>query len=107
MQIAEKYKGDYSAALKLFRSERARFADKLSKLDGIRLLPSQANYLMLELTSGISAKELTKVLLIEEDLLIKDLSEKIGRSSKEYIRVAIRNTTDNDKLVNALKKHLY
>jgi histidinol-phosphate/aromatic aminotransferase/cobyric acid decarboxylase-like protein len=61
---------------------------------------------MIELISGISANELTKKLLIEENILIKDLTEKIGHDGKEYIRVAIRNSTDNDKLVGALIKHI-
>ena len=106
MQIAEKYNSDYAQALKLFRDERRRFGESLKKLDGLKVFDSQANYFMIELTAGISAKELTKKLLIEENILIKDLSEKIGREGKEYIRVAIRNTEDNDVLVNALKKHL-
>jgi histidinol-phosphate/aromatic aminotransferase/cobyric acid decarboxylase-like protein len=106
MQIAEKYNGDYTKALELFRNERARFEKELECVNGIKVFPSQANYFMIELTSGITAKELTKKLLIEEKLLIKDLTEKIGRNGKEYIRIAIRNSEDNDRLVKALKKHL-
>ena len=106
MQIAEKYNGDYKIALEQFRAERTRFVNDLKAVEGIKVFDSQANYLMIELTSGISAKELTKKLLIEENLLIKDLTQKIAREGKEYIRVAIRNSEDNDRLVKALKKHL-
>ena len=106
MQIAEKYNGDYKIALEQFRAERTRFVNELKAVGGIKVFASQANYLMVELTSGISAKELTKKLLIEENLIIKDLTDKIAREGKEYIRVAIRNSEDNDRLVKALKKHL-
>ena len=106
MQIEEKYKKDYAAALVKIRAERARFEDELNKIAGIRVIPSQANYVMLEIVSGISSKELTKKLLIKHDLFIKDLSSKICRDNKQFIRVAVRNAEDNNKLLEALKIEL-
>ncbi|MBR6502480.1 MAG: aminotransferase class I/II-fold pyridoxal phosphate-dependent enzyme [Clostridia bacterium] len=103
MQIAEKYKKDYAVALQKFRTERKRFADELEDINGIRVIPSQANYFMIELTGKITAKELTKKLLVVHDLLIKDLSTKVDG---EYIRIAIRSTEDNNKLINAFKTEL-
>ena len=50
MQIEEKYRKDYASALDKLRAERTRFAEKLSNLPGVRIFPSQANYLMVELT---------------------------------------------------------
>lgn len=105
MQIAEKYKKDYAAALKLFRAERARFEAELKKLDGLRVVPSQANYFMVELTGKTSAKELTRKMLLIHNILIKDLASKVG--GKQYIRIAIRNTQDNDRLIEALKTELF
>lgn len=104
MQIAEKYKKDYAAALKLFRAERARFEAELKKLDGLRVVPSQANYFMVELTGKTSAKELTRKMLLIHNILIKDLASKVG--GKQYIRIAIRNTQDNDRLIEALKAEI-
>ncbi len=104
MQIAEKYKKDYAAALKLFRAERARFEAELKKLDGLRVVPSQANYFMVELTGKTSAKELTRKMLLIHNILIKDLVSKVG--GKQYIRIAIRNTQDNDRLIEALKAEI-
>ncbi len=48
MQIAEKYKDDYETALERFRAERERFVTELSKTDNVRILPTQANYIMAE-----------------------------------------------------------
>ena len=100
MQIAEKYKKDYATALERFRVERIRFMTELKAIDKIRVLPSQANFLMIELTGELTAKQLTKKLLLEHNILIKDLSKKV---SGEYIRIAIRSTEDNDRLINAFK----
>jgi histidinol-phosphate/aromatic aminotransferase/cobyric acid decarboxylase-like protein len=101
MQIEEKYKKDYAAALVKIRAERSRFIGELSSIQGIRVIPSQANYVMAELVGGHSTKEITKQLLIGHNILIKDLSPKMG--GKQYLRLAVRNTQDNDDLVAALK----
>lgn len=101
MQIEEKYKDDYLAALKRLKCERNRFIGKLEEIPGIRVIPSQADYLMVELTNGMTAKELTGRLLADHELLIKDLSQKI--LDGQFVRLAIRNTEDNNALISALK----
>jgi len=104
LQIEEKYKKDYEYALDLFRQERSRFQDELSKIPGIRVVPSQANYVMVELNSEISPKELLKTLLVKYEILIKELTTKTN--GKNYLRIAIRNTEDNDTLLKALRTEL-
>ena len=103
MQIYEKYVKDYDKALKLFRAERTRFQNALAKLEGIRIIPSQANYFMIELKNGQSAEDLTRRLLLNHNLFVKDLSSK---TNGEFLRIAIRNKQDNNKLVAALKAEL-
>lgn len=104
MQIYEKYKKDYIKALELFRKERTRFQNELNNIFGIRVIPSQANYIMLELTNGTTAKEFTKVMLLKYNLFVKDLSSKINGG--QYIRIAVRNELDNNRLINAIKKEV-
>lgn len=104
MQIFEKYRKTYLCALEQIRAERARFQSELSKIRGLRVIPSQANYVMVELTGGMDSKEFTKKLLVKHDLLVKDLSGKTGGG--KYLRFAVRNTVDNDKLLEVLRKEL-
>ena len=104
MQIEEKYKKAYQEALVLIRAERKRFMQGLSEIKGIRVIPSQANYVMVELAAGLSAKAVTKALLIKDNILIKELTGKI--QGKEYLRIAVRNTADNNRLIEALEKEL-
>ena len=104
MQIEEKYKKDYAAALLRIRAERKRFQDELAKIKGVRVIPSQANYVMVELEEGISPKELLKKLLIRHNLLIKELTTKTN--GRNYLRLAVRNTSDNDVLIAAMKAEL-
>ena len=104
MQIYEKYRKDYVKALALFKEERARFVNELGKIAGLRVIPTQANYVMVELVADMTARELTKTLLIKYNLFVKDLSGKV--QAGEYLRFAVRNSEDNDKLICALKEEL-
>ena len=104
MQIEEKYKKDYTAALARIRAERKRFECELDKLPGVRVIPSQANFVMVELEKGISPKELLKTLLIKHEILIKELTTKTN--GRNYLRLAVRNTEDNNKLLAAMRQEL-
>lgn len=106
MQIEEKYRDDYAQALVAIRQERSRFGQELKKISGILAIPSQANYIMVEITSGMSARELTKKLLFRHNLFVKDLSAKITGTNRQFLRIAVRSTEDNDKLIQALKQEL-
>lgn len=103
MQITEKYKKDYSRALKLLSAERRRFSQLLGETGCLRVFPSQANYIMAELTNGMTAGELTAMLL-EKNILIKDLSEKIKDRNRQLIRLAVRSTEDNDAFLRAFRE---
>ena len=85
MQIEEKYKKDYVAALEKFRKERARYVEELSNIPGLRVIPSQANYVMAEVTTGMTAKELNRRLIVKHNLLIKNLVAKIQQDGRQYI----------------------
>ena len=103
LQIAEKYKKDYTRSLELLRAERSRMFGELQKIAGLRPIPSQANFIMVELTKGDDPKELLKALLGRHNLLIKELTAKTGGA---YLRLAVRSSEDNDILLRALREEL-
>ncbi|MDY6063073.1 MAG: aminotransferase class I/II-fold pyridoxal phosphate-dependent enzyme [Erysipelotrichaceae bacterium] len=105
LQIAEKYKKDYEKALVLIRNERARFENELSKIKDLRIIHSQANYVMVELIGKIGTQELTEKLLVKHNILIKDLSAKMN--GKQYLRLAVRDENDDNKLLKALEKEVF
>ena len=106
MQIEEKYKKNYAEALQMLRDERKYFERELQKIPGIRTIPSQANYIMAEITNGMTAAELTRVLIVRHNILIKNLFSKVSTDNKQYVRLAIRNRQDNDRLIAALKEEM-
>ena len=103
MQIFNKYESIYREACSKFVTERERFYGLLQGINYLRVIPSQANYFMCEVTSRYSSHELTELLLNRHDILIKDCNSKSGLEGKNYIRIAIRSPRDNDQLIDALK----
>lgn len=105
MQIAEKYTGDYKKAMDEFQPVRKNFIDALQRIEGLRVYPTQANYVMCEINNGLSAAQITKELLVKHNLFIKDLTAKI-KNGKQYIRLAVRRQEENELLTKALKNIL-
>ncbi|MBO7282458.1 MAG: aminotransferase class I/II-fold pyridoxal phosphate-dependent enzyme [Alistipes sp.] len=107
MQIYEKYHKDYLKACLLFREERKLFYEELQQIPYLRVIPSQANYFLCELTTDkFSSKELAVRLLSDHDILIKDCSGKSAFTRGSYIRLAVRDRKDNHKLTEALKEYI-
>lgn len=101
MQIAEKYKKDYLKALIKLQEARKIFIKELSEVPFVKVFPSQANYIMCELTDGYDSRKVAEELL-EKNVLIKDLTSKIG-NGRQYIRLAVRTVEENRYLVEILK----
>lgn len=104
MQIYGKYENDYKRGCEKFIVERERFYNELQLIPFLRVIPSQANYFLCEITMKYSSAGLTNLLLKEYNILIKDCGTKKAFSHGEYIRIAIRNKIDNDKIVVAFKQ---
>ena len=103
LQIYDKYSKTYNTACDLIAAERKRFSERLSQLPGVRVFPSQANYLMCRLDKGIVPEKLASTLLEQYNIFIKDLSTKRGFENGNYIRLAVRDSADNDALIAALE----
>lgn len=103
MQILGKYKKEYKFSLVRIRESRSLLVNCLKEIPGLRVIPTQANYIMCELCCNTSAAVCAG--LLSEQILIKDLTGKI-QNGRQYIRVAVRSEEDNDRLVSALKKYI-
>ena len=103
MQIFTKYEKDYFKACDKFIVERNRFESELRQIDFLRVIPSQANYFLVEVLPPFTARELVLRMLKEHDILMRDCSGKDGFDGKQYMRIAVRGKNDNVKLIDALK----
>lgn len=104
LQIFNKYEKDYRLSTRLFIAERERFFLELQKIPFLRIVPSSANYFLCEVKLPYDSVKLTNMLISEDDILIKDCSTKQGFNQKSYVRIAIRDRADNNKLLECLVK---
>ena len=100
LQILGKYEKSYQEAMNTFRAERSRFVSALADISYLRVIPSEANYVLCEVLAPHTPRELAIRLLKDHNILIKDCSVKCHAP---YIRLAIRDTKDNNQLIHALK----
>lgn len=103
MQIYGKYEKDYARSCEKFHEERRLFEPELKMIPYLRIIPSQANYFLCEVTDKFTSHELTLKLLTEFNILIKDCSSKKDfPTDGQYIRIAIRDRADNMRIIKAL-----
>ena len=104
LQIYQLYSKDYSEACDKIVEAREYLINKVKEL-GVKVYPSSANYIMVDLGKQ-SATDLAIKLLEEHHLIIKDLSTKNKFKGRNFIRLAVRDHHDNDVLIEALKQYL-
>jgi threonine-phosphate decarboxylase len=91
----------YAAHSRTFmKRERSRFMRGLRSLSSVRIYPSAANFVLIELPASTCAVEVTDR-LASEKLLVRDCSKLPGLTT-QMIRVAIRATKENRRLIAAL-----
>lgn len=104
MQIYTKYEKNYKRACEKFINERSDFESKLRKISFLRVIPSQANYFLVEVLPPFTAKGLVLKMLKDFNILMRDCSGKGGFDGKQYMRIAVRDHKDNAKLIESLKQ---
>ena len=104
MQIYTKYEKDYKEACDKFIVERNDFESKLREISFLRVIPSQANYFLVEVLPPFTAKGLVLKMLKQFGILMRDCSGKGGFDGKQYMRIAVRDHKDNAKLIESWKE---
>jgi threonine-phosphate decarboxylase len=90
--------------VEFIRQERRSVFDRLSEFKQLKVYPSSANFLLAEITYGMSAMDL-RDRLMHQRLLIRDCSNFMGLTPR-FFRIAVRTTEENEKLLRALKRIL-
>ncbi len=103
LQIYGKYEKDYHKAAKQIAKERDRLYKELQKVSFLEPIYSQANYFLCKV-KGITATELTKIMMKKYNVLLKDCTGKTAFEGKEFVRIAVRDFDDNQYLIKSLNK---
>lgn len=104
LQIQRLYKRDYVIACNKIAEQRRYMLEKLKEIEAIKVYPSQANYIMCEVSGNINSGRLAALLIKKYNILIKNLSGKKGFQKKSFIRLAVKNQADNEMLISAIKE---
>ena len=104
MQIFNKYEKDYQKACDKFIDERRDFEAKLKQINFLRVIPSQANYFLVEVLPPMNANRIVLTMLKRFNILTRDCSDKKGLDGKQYMRISVRDHADNSKLIDAFKQ---
>jgi len=95
----------FKAAHLIIEKERNFLSAQLKKIKGLKVYPSVTNFLLFKIEKDkISANDLTKRLL-KEGILVRDCSNFRNLNNK-FIRVAVRNRKENQRLIVALREIL-
>ncbi len=104
-QEAEKNKQGYAKNARTKNAEnREHLINILNNIEGLTLLPSVTNYILLRLDKA--CKDLKNILLKEYKIAIRDCSNYHGLEDYTWFRVAVRKKEDNEILANALEEIL-
>jgi len=89
---------------RFMQQERPHFIAQLRTIPGLRVIPSQANFVMVEVPSGCITEDLV-ARLQDQGLLVRDCQTFSG-VTQPALRFAVRLRRENHRLVQILKKVL-
>lgn len=105
LQTYNLFAKDYASACEKIAVERNRMIKEINKMDNIEAYPSQANYIMVNLKDK-SSYDFCVEALDKYNILLKDLSSKNYFNGKNFIRVAVKDTKENNAFLKAIKNIL-
>lgn len=105
LKSMSEFKDEFLQSLALVAQDRTYMLNQLEGISGLRVFPSKANFLYVELPSNVAGRKLRDRLLEKYGLMVRECSNKIG-SSEQYLRLAVQTKEAVDLLVQALRESL-
>ncbi len=91
-------------SMNFLQQERHRFMTRLRTIRGVRVIPSSANFVMVELPTGCVTERVVSW-LAHQGMLVRDCRTFSG-ISRPTLRIAILHPPDNNRIVHALQEAL-
>ena len=79
------------------------FLKQLKEIKNINVLPSKANFVLVELLNGLTSEGVSIDLLVNHGVYVRNCIDKIGLKG-QYIRIAARSFEENQQIYRSLKK---
>lgn len=105
LYVRDQFQKEYEVERKRYIRDTQEYFKNLSAIEGIKRYPSQANFALIELNTGITADDFAFGLLVKSGVYTRTCSDKIGLEG-EFIRLASRSHDENEAIVKAIKEAL-
>jgi histidinol-phosphate aminotransferase len=93
---------EFESRVAEIRVARAALAEGLSRLDGVRAVPSEGNFVLVDVSVfGVSAERFVQEVL-REGVLIRSLS--VHHAAKTYVRITVGTIDQNARCVAAFER---
>ncbi|HVQ91199.1 MAG TPA: histidinol-phosphate transaminase [Mycobacteriales bacterium] len=99
------HEGAYRQSLRLLARDRNDLSDALSRIPGMTVYPSQANFVLVKLPPGWDGRELRDHLLGEHQVFIRECGNKLGMTS-QFVRLVVRPQRDVNRLMDGLLSYM-
>lgn len=91
----------YHEVRKKYIQHTNTFFQNLATLQGIKMLPSKANFALVEIINGKTSFDFYIDMLVNDNVYVRDCSDKIGLDG-DYVRIAARSDEENTIIINAI-----
>lgn len=103
LEVLPKYRKEYKESIKRIIDDRDYLLNRLQEINYLRSLNSYGNYIFCIIDDSTTSEAIKTKLFVNNNILIKDCSNKTGLENKKYIRIAVRKKEEVDKLIESLK----
>ena len=105
LKCVTSFKPEYLASFARVAEDRRYMQERFADLPNLKVYPSKANFLFVELPAPVSGRKLRDALLEHHGLMVRECSNKIG-CSEQYLRVAVQRPFATDTLITGLRTEL-
>jgi histidinol-phosphate/aromatic aminotransferase/cobyric acid decarboxylase-like protein len=93
---------EYEEIRKKYITESLFFVTELNQIPKIKVYPTKANFVLIEILSGQTSDEIATELLLNYGIYARNCSDKIGLHG-QFIRVATRHKDENEYIIKSFR----
>jgi histidinol-phosphate/aromatic aminotransferase/cobyric acid decarboxylase-like protein len=93
---------EYELVRRKYITESLFFIAELNQIRNIKIYPTRANFVLIELLNGLTADDVSADLICNHGVYVRNCNDKIGLEG-EFIRVAARSKEENKLILKAIK----
>jgi len=105
IELLLKYQSEYEQSRLLCIQATQQLSRDLAAIDGIKVFPSYANFILFKLTNELTSTDLRDELLMRHRLYVRDCKRKMGLTDR-FIRVGTHTAENNARLIDAIRETL-